>query len=76
MNKIDTTYGRPGVLTDTRVAMDDDYLNARDAARYLGVSPTTLYKLINAGTLTTFRRQVNKRDGLIRRADLDRLKSP
>ena len=64
------------MLTDTRVAMDDDYLNARDAARYLGVSPTTLYKLINAGTLTTFRRQVNKRDGLIRRADLDRLKSP
>jgi hypothetical protein len=40
------------------------------------VSPTTLYKLINAGTLTTFRRQVNKRDRLIRRADLDRLKSP
>jgi excisionase family DNA binding protein len=64
------------MLTDTRVAMDDDYLNARDAARYLGVSPTTLYKLINAGTLTTFRRQVNKRDRLIRRADLDRLKSP
>jgi excisionase family DNA binding protein len=56
--------------------LDADYLNARDAARYLGVSPTTLYKLINAGTLSTFRSEVNKRDRLIRRADLDRLKSP
>lgn len=53
-----------------------EFLNAREAARYLGVSPTTLYRLINSGTLVTFRSEVNKRNRLIRRADLDRLKSP
>jgi excisionase family DNA binding protein len=56
--------------------LDSEYLNARDAARYLGVSPTTLYKLINTGTLATFRSEANKRDRLIRRDDLDRVKSP
>jgi excisionase family DNA binding protein len=54
----------------------EEYLNAREAARYLAVSPTTLYRLINSGTLLTFRSEVNKRDRLVRRADLDRLKSP
>jgi excisionase family DNA binding protein len=54
----------------------EEYLNAREAARYLSVSPTTLYRLINSGTLLTFRTEVNRRDRLVRRADLDRLKSP
>ena len=64
------------MLAKGRMPMDQDFLNARQAARYLAVSPTTLYKLINAGTLTTFRSELNKRDRLVRRADLDRLKSP
>ena len=52
----------------------EDYLNAREAARYLGISPTTLYRLINSGTLKTFRSELDKRERLVRRADLDRLK--
>lgn len=59
-----------------RTRVNSEFLNAREAARYLGVSPTTLYKLINSGTLTTYRSEVNKRDRLMRRADLDRLKAP
>jgi excisionase family DNA binding protein len=54
----------------------EEYLNAREAARYLGISPTTLYRLINTGTLATFRSELDKRERLVRRADLDRLKSP
>ena len=56
--------------------MDVEYLNVRSAARYLRVSPNTIYKLINAGTLPTFRSPVNQRDRLVRRQDLDRLKVP
>lgn len=56
--------------------MDEEYLNVRAAARYLGVSPTTLYKLINAGRLPSFQSEVNKRERLVRRADLDRLNTP
>ena len=56
--------------------MDIEYLNVRSAARYLRVSPTTIYKLIKDGTLPTFRSQVNQRDRLVRREDLDRLNVP
>jgi excisionase family DNA binding protein len=58
------------------VAVDDEYLNARDAARYLDVSPTTLYRLIHMGKLPTFRSEVNRRERRIRRVDLDRLRIP
>jgi predicted DNA-binding transcriptional regulator AlpA len=34
-----------------KVQSGEEYLNAREAARYLGISPTTLYRLINTGTL-------------------------
>ena len=54
----------------------EEYLNAREAARYLDISPTTLYRLINTGTLATFRSELDKRERLVRRADLDWLRSP
>lgn len=56
--------------------MADEYLNVRSAARYLGVSPTTLYKLISSGKLPTFRSELNTHERLVRRADLDELKTP
>jgi excisionase family DNA binding protein len=54
----------------------DDYLNVREAARFLGISRTTLYKLIRSGRLTTFSSQLNRAVRLVRRADLERLREP
>ena len=45
-------------------------MSVNNAARYLGVGRTTLYRMINAGDLPT--RKIGRRT-LLLRADLDRL---
>ena len=52
----------------------DEYLNLVQAARYLGISRMTLYKLIREGKLPAFQSELNRAVRLVRRADLDRLR--
>ena len=54
----------------------DEYLNLVEAARFLGVSRMTLYKLIREGKLPIYRSELNRTVRLVRRADLDRLREP
>ena len=54
----------------------DEYLNLVEAARYLGISRMTLYKLIHEGKLATFQSELNRTVRLVRRADLDQLRQP
>ena len=54
----------------------DEYLNLVEAARYLGISRMTLYKLIRGDKLPTFRSELNRAVRLARRSDLDRLRQP
>jgi len=54
----------------------DEYLNLVEAARYLGISRMTLYKLIREGKLPTFQSDLHQAVRLVRRADLDQLRQP
>lgn len=54
----------------------NEYLNLVEAARYLGVSRMTLYKLIREGKLPTFQSELNRAVRLVRRAGLDQLRQP
>ena len=53
-----------------------EYLNLVEAARYLGVSRMTLYKLIREEKLPTFRSELNRAVRLVRIEDLQRLRQP
>jgi hypothetical protein len=46
------------------------------AAKDLGVDRMTLSRLVNAGTLTVYRSQLDRRQKLLSVADLDRLRVP
>ncbi len=52
-----------------------DYLPIQEAARLYQVSDDTLYRLITAGRLKRFRREMDKRTWL-RRSELDALFTP
>jgi excisionase family DNA binding protein len=54
----------------------DDFVTITEATRIMGVSRWTLYRLIDAGQLQTYRSPINRRVKLVKRADLERLMTP
>jgi len=54
----------------------DEYIRLKDAPRLLGVHPGLLTRRIRAGELDGVRDPRDRRNLLVRRADLDRLMTP
>jgi excisionase family DNA binding protein len=53
-----------------------DFLTLTDAARYLGVSRQTLWRRIREGSIPVHVSDVNRRERLVKRTDLDRFRIP
>lgn len=54
---------------------DNQLFTVQDAAKYLGVSRTKVSFLIRDGVLTTLENPLDKRQGLITKDQLDKLKA-
>ena len=54
----------------------DVYLNLKEAARYLGVSDIKIRRLINKGLLKVSLDPLDDRRRLVRKSQLDALKTP
>jgi excisionase family DNA binding protein len=53
-----------------------DFLTLTDAARYLGVSRQTLWRRIRDGVIPVHVSEINRRVRLVKRADLNRIRTP
>jgi len=53
-----------------------DFLTLNEAATYLGVSRQTLWRRIREGVLPVHISEINRRERLVKRADLDRVRTP
>lgn len=56
--------------------MDSEYMTIGEAAAALGVSTTTIWRRVRAGELEVFRSQADRRQRLIRRADIEAMMRP
>jgi len=54
----------------------DEYLNLKEAARYLGVSDIKIRHLINKGLLKVSLDPLDDRKRLVKKSELDALKTP
>lgn len=54
----------------------DEYLNLKEAARYLGVSDIKIRRLISKGLLEVSFDPLDDRKRLVKKSDLDALKTP
>lgn len=54
----------------------DEYLNLKEAARYLGVSDIKIRRLVSKGFLEVSYDPLDDRKRLVKKADLDTLKTP
>jgi len=54
----------------------NDYVTMTEAQGILGVSRFKVWQLVKEGRLKTFRSELDRREKLIRRADLDALREP
>ena len=54
----------------------DEYLNLKEAARYLGVSDIKVRRLVNKGLLKVALDPLDDRKRLVKKTDLDNLKTP
>jgi len=54
----------------------DEYLNLKEAARYLGVSDIKIRRLVNKGLLKVSFDPLDDRKRLVKKTDLDNLKTP
>ena len=55
---------------------DDEYVTMTEAQEILGVSRFKIWQLVKEGRLQTFRSELDRRQKLIRRADLEALRRP
>lgn len=55
---------------------NDEYLNLKEAARYLGVSDIKVRHLVSDGLLKVSFDPLDDRKRLVKKADLDTLKTP
>jgi len=55
---------------------NDEYLNLKEAARYLGVSDIKVRRLVNKGLLKVSFDPLDDRKRLVKKTDLDSLKTP
>ena len=53
-----------------------DYVTMTEAQEILGVSRFKIWQLVKQGTLETFRSELDRREKLIRRSDLEALRRP
>lgn len=56
--------------------MQSDYLGLREAAELMGVSRFTIWRLIRDGQLPAYQSQVDRRQKLVRRSDVESLMQP
>lgn len=54
--------------------MNEDFLSTKDAATYLGISRTMLYKHVDANRLTVYRQKGNNKLSFFSKTELDELK--
>jgi len=54
----------------------NEYLNLKEAARYLGVSDIKIRRLVSKGLLEVSYDPLDDRKRLVKKADLDALKTP
>jgi excisionase family DNA binding protein len=54
----------------------DDFLTLQQAADLMGVHRITVWRLVRAGKLRTYRSQANRRVKLVKRADVEALMRP
>ena len=54
----------------------DDFVSLTEAARIMGVSRWTIYRLIKSGRLPTYEYPANRNVTLVKRADLEALMTP
>lgn len=55
---------------------NEEFLTLTQARKLLGVSRTKLWTLVKEGQLTIYKDPLNKRVRLVRREDVERLRSP
>jgi excisionase family DNA binding protein len=64
-------------VTKVRTGVDmDDFVSMQQAADLMGVSYWTVYRLVKAGKLPTYRSPLNRRVKLVKRSDLAALMTP
>ena len=51
--------------------MQEDYLSLGDAAEHAGVSRVTIWRMVKAGTLPVYKNPRDRREKLVKRAELD-----
>ena len=56
--------------------MGDEFVTLGEAQEILGVSNFTIWQMVKDGRLATFRSDVDRRKKLVRRSDLDALRTP
>ncbi|HEV2127841.1 MAG TPA: helix-turn-helix domain-containing protein [Thermomicrobiales bacterium] len=56
--------------------MRSDYMTIGEAADALGVTRTTVWRRIKSGELEVFRSQTDRRERLVRRADIEAMLRP
>jgi excisionase family DNA binding protein len=54
----------------------DNFVTLRQAAKLLGISYVTVWRMVKAGRLQTYASPVNRRVKLVKRADLEALMQP
>ena len=54
----------------------DEYVTMAEAQEILGVSRFKIWQLVKEGKLQTFRSDLDRREKLIRRSDLDAVRRP
>lgn len=56
--------------------MQDEFVTIGEAAEALGVTRTTIWRRIKRGGLDVFQSQMDQRERLVRRSDIEALKRP
>lgn len=56
--------------------MQDEFVTIGEAAELLGLTRTTIWRRIKSGGLEVFQSQMDQRERLVRRSDIEALKRP
>lgn len=56
--------------------MDSEFVTMREAQEILGVSNFTMWQLVKRGDLTAYQSATDRRKKLVRRSELDALRTP